>query len=747
MKGNYKAGIVVLLYLIIITTSASAITEIGDNITVVNNVTAQNFIGNLNWAYLLGIPTDFPNSTIASYSGNFPNSSLPNYLLISTYGTNFPNSTIGTYNGDFPNNTVSSKTTLAQVNSSAQIGESQVTNLVTDLGNKLNIATYGSNFPNSTIGTYNGDFPNSTVSSKTTLSQVNSSAQIGESQVTNLVTDLGNKLNTATYGSNFPNSTIGTYSGDFPNSSVSTKTTLSQVNSSAQIGESQVTGLVTDLGNKLNTATYGSNFPNSTIGTYSGDFPNSSLPNYLLISTYGTNFPNSTIGTYNGDFPNSTVSSKTTLSQVNSSAQIEESQVTNLVTDLGNKLNIATYGSNFPNSTIGTYNGDFPNSTVSSKTTLAQVNSSAQIGESQVTNLVTDLGNKLNIATYGSNFPNSTIGSYSGDFPNSSLPNYLLISTYGANFPNNTLASYSGDFPNSSSLKSVLGTANRINVTGNTIDIATNWIGQAAITTLGSITTGTWQGTVIADAYIESANIWNAKTTLAQVNQSANLYNVNGSNITSGTITKNVLPANVTYNDSANTFGSFNQIFDTNTLFIDAVNHRVGIGTASPGNKLDVIGTVNASFLNGNGTGISGVNASNITSGQIPSVSRLPAGTMIFLGGDDTLVTGSATNTAAKTYSLGANSYSYIIAEAEINVTGPANALYEWKFDLIDGTTVVDSFNMAAKINEGVIGPKFSASLKAFFVENTAKTISVSVTSVTAQGSWGVRSLRVYGVV
>lgn len=76
MKENYKLGIAILLLLIITTTSASAITEIGDNITVANNVTAQNFLGNLGWTYLLGIPSDFPNSTIASYNGNFPNSTV-----------------------------------------------------------------------------------------------------------------------------------------------------------------------------------------------------------------------------------------------------------------------------------------------------------------------------------------------------------------------------------------------------------------------------------------------------------------------------------------------------------------------------------------------------------------------------------------------------------------------------------------------------------------------------------------------
>ena len=48
----------------------------------------------------------------------------------------------------------------------------------------------------------------------------------------------------------------------------------------------------------------------------------------------------------------------------------------------------------------------------------------------------------------------------------------------------------------------VVGTTDRITVNANSIDIASTYVGQSSITTLGTITTGTWQGNVIADAYI-----------------------------------------------------------------------------------------------------------------------------------------------------------------------------------------------------------------------------------------------------
>lgn len=45
-----------------------------------------------------------------------------------------------------------------------------------------------------------------------------------------------------------------------------------------------------------------------------------------------------------------------------------------------------------------------------------------------------------------------------------------------------------------------VGTTDRISVSANAIDISTNYVGQATITTLGTVTTGTWNGTDVAVA-------------------------------------------------------------------------------------------------------------------------------------------------------------------------------------------------------------------------------------------------------
>lgn len=46
-----------------------------------------------------------------------------------------------------------------------------------------------------------------------------------------------------------------------------------------------------------------------------------------------------------------------------------------------------------------------------------------------------------------------------------------------------------------------IGTANRIDVSANAIDISTSYVGQTSITTLGTIATGTWNGSIIDVTY------------------------------------------------------------------------------------------------------------------------------------------------------------------------------------------------------------------------------------------------------
>jgi hypothetical protein len=76
------------------------------------------------------------------------------------------------------------------------------------------------------------------------------------------------------------------------------------------------------------------------------------------------------------------------------------------------------------------------------------------------------------------------------------------------------------------------GTSNRITVaTGSTtpvIDIAATYVGQSSITTLGTIVTGTWQGTAITDTYISSSATWNSKQAGDATLTALAAYNTNG---------------------------------------------------------------------------------------------------------------------------------------------------------------------------------------------------------------------------
>lgn len=53
----------------------------------------------------------------------------------------------------------------------------------------------------------------------------------------------------------------------------------------------------------------------------------------------------------------------------------------------------------------------------------------------------------------------------------------------------------------SAGVLTVGGTANRITTTATTVDIASTYVGQTSITTLGTIATGTWQGSIISPTY------------------------------------------------------------------------------------------------------------------------------------------------------------------------------------------------------------------------------------------------------
>jgi hypothetical protein len=108
----------------------------------------------------------------------------------------------------------------------------------------------------------------------------------------------------------------------------------------------------------------------------------------------------------------------------------------------------------------------------------------------------TFLGDTLNV-------PNYTLAGLDG------VPTGRTLTINGTAFDLSANRSW-----NVGTVTGVTGTTNRITSSGGAtpiIDIASTYVGQLSITTLGTIGTGVWQGTAIGDAYISSAAIWNAK--------------------------------------------------------------------------------------------------------------------------------------------------------------------------------------------------------------------------------------------
>ena len=148
----------------------------------------------------------------------------------------------------------------------------------------------------------------------------------------------------------------------------------------------------------------------------------------------------------------------------------------------------------------------------------------------------------------------------------------------------------------------VVGTSNRITVSADAVDIASTYVGQSSITTVGTITSGTWNGTAIANANLANSSI-----------------TVNGNSVSLGgstTVTANTTNS-LTFNNSGSgdaSGGTFNGSAAKTISY-----NSVGASPLAGSSSITTVGTIASGTWNGNavGSGYGGTGFSTYTTGDI----------------------------------------------------------------------------------------------------------------------------------
>lgn len=237
--------------------------------------------------------------------------------------------------------------------------------------------------------------------------------------------------------------------------------------------------------------------------------------------------------------------------------------------------------------------------------------------------------------------------------------------------------------------RTITGTTDKITVTngsgvsGNpTITIASTYIGQSSITTLGTITTGIYQGTAIADTYISSSSNWNSAYNKKIVSGVYSAGTIILTQQDSGTVTITGVPQGTV----TSVTGTSNRITSSGgaTPVIDISASYVGQSS------ITTLGTVTTATLS-TGTILAGVTITLGSDANYDTYYRNSSGVITRLANGTTGQLYTATNSAAPSWTTPISGTSGRIPKFTGTNTIGDSLLYDSGTILFYGTTTTTS--------------------------------------------------------